>query len=524
MTQFQIGVLTVSGMYAVFLLVGWLASRKVREGTAEEMILAGRGLPLWLAIMTMTATWVDGGYLNGTTEEVYKGSVARALQPGLCFGISLILGGLFFAREMRRREYTTLIDPFAERFGRRWAAVLFLPAMAGETFWCGALLVAIGSTFQVLLGIDLRTAVLVSAAVVSFYTMIGGMWSVAYTDAFQLLLIPTGLCIALAFALPKVGGLDYCLTSFETAHPGGTRLFPPATPNAQWSAVDLVGYWDLALMLMLGGIPWNCYFQRVLSCKTPERARWHSILSGFLTIALTVPPVLLGLVAATAFTGDAALENPTLALPQVLHQLVPFAVGLIGMAAIVGAVTSSFSSSILSAGSMFSWNVYRPLLAPSTSVDTMRRVIRGAILAVTGVAVLLALRVGSVYQLWTFTADLVFVLLFPQLVYALYDPKVNRIGSVVAFVVALVLRLGGGEPILGIPTFIDYPQLLPIGLAGDVEWYRTDAAGTVTLLYPFRTLAAVAGLILLPVVSRLTARWDPPTPLRPLNTTGEGTS
>ena len=50
-------------------------------------------------------------------------------------------------------------------------------------------------------------------------------------------------------------------------------------------------------MLMLGGIPWNCYFQRVLSCQTPAKAQWHSILAGLLTIAFTVPPLLLGVAA-----------------------------------------------------------------------------------------------------------------------------------------------------------------------------------------------------------------------------------
>jgi hypothetical protein len=43
-------------------------------------------------------------------------------------------------------------------------------------------------------------------------------------------------------------------------------------------------------MLMLGGIPWNCYFQRVLSCRTPGEARKMSINSGMLTMAFVVPP------------------------------------------------------------------------------------------------------------------------------------------------------------------------------------------------------------------------------------------
>ena len=127
--------LTVGAMYAVFLAVGYLASRRARGGSVAELMIAGRAMPLWLATLTMTATWVDGGYMLGTAEGVYSASLASGIQGGLCFGLSLILGGLFFARRMRAFAFTTLIDPFEARFGRRWAAVLSLPAMAAEIFW-----------------------------------------------------------------------------------------------------------------------------------------------------------------------------------------------------------------------------------------------------------------------------------------------------------------------------------------------------------------------------------------------------
>ena len=81
--------------------------------------------------------------------------------------------------------------------------------------------------------------------------------------------------------------------------------------------------------------------------------------------------------------------------------------------------------------------------------------------------------------LWFFTSDLVFVLLFPQLIFALFDPKANRTGSIVAFVVSFVLRVGGGEPLLGLPAFMAYPD---------------DAA--------VQDRGRSAGLILLPLVSR----------------------
>ena len=125
------GAAAVIAMYAAFFIVGWAASRKVRHGTAADLIVAGRNLPLWIATLTMTATWVDGGYLLGTAEGTYKSSIQLGLQGGICFGISLIVGGIFFAGVMRRFAFTTLIDPFEARFGRKWAAVLVLPALAG---------------------------------------------------------------------------------------------------------------------------------------------------------------------------------------------------------------------------------------------------------------------------------------------------------------------------------------------------------------------------------------------------------
>jgi high affinity choline transporter 7 len=497
----------IAAIYAAFLAIGWAAHalrrRRLDAGAASltadrltEYMIAGRAMPLWLATFTMTATWVDGGYLLGTAEGVYRRGLAAGLQGGVCFGISLIFGGLFFARRMRALEFHTLIDPFEARFGARWAVVLALPAVLAEMFWSAELLVALGSTFGVMLDVNLVTAIVFSAVVVTAYTMAGGMWAVAYTDAFQLTLVGLGLAVALPFALDAVGGMAAAWNAFAASRPDGVLLLPPALSDAgSWTRQSIVGWWDVSIMLMLGGIPWNCYFQRVLSCRSASDAQAHSILSGLMTIALTVPPLMMGLVAAAyAWNAEAAAllaDQPAHALPMIFKQLTPPFVGLLGLAAIIGAVTSSFSSSILSAASMFSWNVCLRLISPGMSLDSMRRLMRVAIVTIGAGAVWMALEVQSVQALWFFTSDLVFVLLFPQLVAALFDPRANLFGSVAAFVVSLTLRVGGGEPLFGIAALIPYPDWLP-----------------------FRTVAAGAGLILLPAVSRLTAAWSAPRPLR----------
>jgi high affinity choline transporter 7 len=347
-----------------------------------------------------------------------------------------------------------------------------------------------------MLGMPLTTSIVLAAVVTTTYTALGGMWSVAYTDVFQIGLVAIGLMAAIPFVLAGAGGLEHVWATYVSARPDGASVLPPlGARSAMWSTGAVVGWWDTTAMLVCGGIPWNCYFQRVLACRTPRDAARQSVWAGVLTIAFTIPPLLMGL-AAFAYpwspeTRARLTATPADSMPMLLMVAVPPLVGLLGLAAIVGAVTSSFSSSILSAGSMLSWNGLRRLVWPSLTVSHMRRAIRLSIVVLGGGATALALNVQSVQALWFFTSDLVFVLLFPQLLYALFDPRANRTGSVVAFVASLVLRLGGGEPLLGLPPFIAYPD------------------GT-----PFRTLAAVTGLVLLPVVSRLTAARDEPRQLR----------
>jgi high affinity choline transporter 7 len=228
-----------------------------------------------------------------------------------------------------------------------------------------------------------------------------------------------------------------------------------------------------------------------------------------------VPPLLMGVAAVNYPWSSANAARlrmyPAETLPLLLAHAVPPVVAMLGLAAIVGAVTSSFSSSILSAGSMFSWNGLKRLVWPALSPASLRRVIRLSILMFGAIATVLALKVQSVQALWFFTSDLVFVLLFPQLVCALFDRQVNRIGSMTAFITSLLLRAGGGEPLLGLPHFIPYPEICSRLLSGaPADWYD---AQTGAMLFPFKTVAAAAGLAILLFVSRATRRWDRPRPL-----------
>jgi len=157
---------------------------------------------------------------------------------------------------------------------------------------------------------------------------------------------------------------------------------------------------------------------------------------------------------------------------------------------------SSMDSSILSASSMAAWNIYRPLIKPKATQKQLQKVVKRSIVLFGAGAAIIALNVKSVYTLWYLASDLVYCILFPQLTMALFYKKANLYGSIAGFAVAVILRLGGGEPAFGIPPLLPYPMI---------------EDGTV--LFPFRTLAAVTAFMTIFVVSELTQRKCPPKQL-----------
>lgn len=147
------GLVAVVFFYILILLVGIWAGRKQKSTEkspdTEEIMLAGRNIGLLVGIFTMTATWVGGAYINGTAEQVFSTGLL-ACQAPLGYAISLVVGGLLFARPMRDAGYVTMLDPFQRKYGQRMGGLLFIPALFGEVFWSAAILSALGATISVI--------------------------------------------------------------------------------------------------------------------------------------------------------------------------------------------------------------------------------------------------------------------------------------------------------------------------------------------------------------------------------------
>jgi high affinity choline transporter 7 len=498
---FWSGYIAMMVFYAMIFYYGAYAANLRKDDSVNDVMLAGRNIPLWVAVFTMSATWVGGGFINGTAEYTANPDYGLMwVQAPWGYALSLIIGGLLFARKMRDYEFKTMLDPLEQRFGKRMAAVLFIPALTGEIFWTAAILTALGTTFSTVLGLDFTSSIIISATVAVAYTALGGLWAVALTDIVQMTLLMIGLILVLPFAANTVGGWDVVFATYNENLGDLSSFIPSRAVLGNY----YYNWWDYALLLVFGGIAWQVYFQRVLSARTATIAVRLSIVAGVVCIVAAIPAMLIGMIGNAAdwsSMGVPPLGSPeapyAVTLPYVMRYLTNPWVATIGLGAIAAAVMSSVDSSILSASSMASWNVYRPLLKPNITSENLSKVIKGCIWIIGIAATLIALQVKSIYALWFLCSDFVYCILFPQLVAALFDKKANVYGSTVGFTVAFILRFGGGEPVLGIPTIIPYPMI---------------EDGVV--LFPFRTLAMVSGLLMIIVVSRLTQRIAPAKVLR----------
>jgi len=73
------------------------------------------------------------------------------------------------------------------------------------------------------------------------------------------------------------------------------------------NTADYGTYVDLMLVLIFGGIPWQVYFQRVLSAKTEKSAMYLSYIAAIGCFVAGIPPMIIGAIAKS--TGNLMIKQ-----------------------------------------------------------------------------------------------------------------------------------------------------------------------------------------------------------------------
>ncbi|RLG38924.1 MAG: hypothetical protein DRN91_01285 [Candidatus Alkanophagales archaeon] len=355
----------------VCMLIG-LYGKKLTK-SAEDFDVGGRRLPWWVASLSIAATLVGSGVTIGVGELGYKVGISGVLYP-LILGVALILSMWLAAARFRRTNAITLQEVLERDYGVEARALVALVMILSLIPAVAAQFLAAGAILSAMTGLDIGISIVVTAAIITLYIFIGGMWAVALTDTLQMIVIYTGL--GLLTALIATGGFSSQLSQLPPSYWDWTAAGP----------VRISSYVACLLMFVYVSQPW---LQRCAAVRTPEDATKAGVIAGLLIFPIGFFAVSAGLLARVLLPNT----EPILAVPQVMLTVFPPAVGALFCAAIIAACMSSTDSWIHSCTTMLVRDFYQRLINPQASDKKILKISRLITIVIGLLGLLLALTI-----------------------------------------------------------------------------------------------------------------------------------
>ena len=412
--------------------IGIYAARYVNN--SRDFALAGRALPMYVVTATVFATWFGAEAVLGIPatflKEGLKGVVSDPFGSSLC----LIFVGMFFARKLYRMNLLTIGDYYRNRFGRKVEVLVTICIVISYLGWVAAQIKALGLVFNVVSGgyISTEAGMLIGAASILVYTLMGGMWSVAITDFLQMIIIVIGMLYIGWEVSGLVGGAGAVIE--HASNSGKLNLWPEPTPR------EMIWFFAAAITMMLGSIPQQDVFQRVASSKNENVAVRASILGGTLYFIFAFVPMFLAYSATMIDPEmvDSLLgKDSQLILPTLIMTKVPVFAQVMFFGALLSAIKSCASATLLAPSVTFSENILKAML-PNQSDRQFLLMMRVVVLAFTALVTLFALNSGaSIFQMVENAYKVTLVAAFVPLVFGLYWKRATSRGAMTSMVLGL---------------------------------------------------------------------------------------
>lgn len=418
--------------FLLMLSVGFYFSRKNKS--EKDYFIGGGKMKSGHVGLSVVATDVGGGFSIGLGGVGFTMGLSGSwlLFTGLVgawLSAVLLIPMVYRWQSKRNAHFMTMAQVFEFLYNRKVAVVAAVICIIGYTGFTSSQLLAgaklTSATFPQM-GAD--NMLIIMGLIAVFYTMMGGMKAVIYTDVIQWIILLFGLmCIAIPVSWMALGG-------YEGIIPYLSEDMLSLTANLSWQlvvnwSVTIIPIWFVGMTL----------YQRIFACKDEKSAKRAWFIAGILEWPfMAFTGVVLGLLANVAIqqgvvsVEGGVLDDPEMGLPLLIQQILPIGLSGIVVAAYFSAVLSTADSCLMAA----SGSVVGDLIPKNRkNQKSIVRISQLSTLVLGLMAILLASTMENVLSLMLYAYAFMVSGLFIPIVAAMFLKKLYPLAALASMIV-----------------------------------------------------------------------------------------
>lgn len=417
-------------------LIGITANHIIKKRNAEfkeDYYVGGRSLGPLLLTFTILASAASSGTFLGGPGVAYDVGFGWILVLITQIGMGVYILGVLgkkFAIIARKINAVTLTDFLKARYdsklvviGSALGIIIFMTAYMVAQFVGGAIIL------EAVTGLRYEYGLILFGVILVIYTTIGGFMAVALTDAIQgLMMILGGIVLWIVF-FNLTGGFSALANDMITHHPELLELPGPG----DISSALLFSYFLLFGIAAIG-LPHASV--RGMSFKDSKSMHRSIMYSGIVMFLFTVLFATLGPFV-NLFLPN--LENPDMALPTLILEIMPGWLAGLVLAAPLAAVMSTVNSMLLVASSTIVKDLYLNYIKPDASERSVKKISYFSTAIIGVIVIILSLTPPEYLQyLVIYAIGGLEATFFAPIVLGLYWKRANRAGAIASMYLGLI--------------------------------------------------------------------------------------
>lgn len=421
--------------FSILLTIGLLSRKK---NTSEaDFVVGGRGMNFWVTALSAHASDMSSWLFMAFPMAVFVGGMSKA-SIGLGLVIGMYLNWQFVAPRLRAKteEYDsyTLSTFFEKRFNDHSGLIRIISGtmiIFFMTCYLAAGLIGMGYLFESVFNIGYAVGIIIALGVAITYTTFGGFVAIAWTDMFQgvfLFFVITSIAILGFISIDGTQAIRQMAEAKEIS----LAFFP------DYSMSTILGVFLLAFGWGLGYFGQPHIITKFMGIKSVSELKKSQYLGISWQVGALAAAAIIGLIGIAYF--PAGLENPELVFVVMVKSLMsPFVAGFI-LCAVLAATISTMDSQMLVTASVFSEDFYKRIVGHKASQEELLKVSRFGVVAVSGVALMIALaRYATILDTVAYAWSGLGSSFGPLVLTSLYSKKTNKYGAMAGILVGGVV-------------------------------------------------------------------------------------